>query len=286
VLAWWGGFMPCRILNDISDDWVKEKLNCINPNEKDLERRIEQIVKSKFEDGPKHFTPNEFSLFLQYKGLARLIEQFIHNNPLDDVIRITSNVFANRLGKNNFDDTKDQLMRGKILDQIGIIFYQLQNLDFVGPAVASACIAFCFPNLCGTADYIVPAMLHNQHDCYQNINPLYLNPVTTQKLEQALIMPIGEVLTAFQTRNMAILNYLTYIQELWNIKQLFELSYQVKKIEMAFWSFGICFIKKGRDNNNRPNDNRPLTFNINPNPPRGGPFSKPMFNPNTYCVQT
>lgn len=276
--------MPCRIFNEISDEWVKEKLKCINPNEIDLGGRIEGLIRSKFEDGPKHFTPNEFSLFLKYKGLAKIIEAFAQNNPPDNVIRITSNLFKSRLVKYNFDNTKDQLMKNNILNEIGLIFFQLQNLDFVGPAVASACIAFCFPDLCGTADYIVPAMLHNRHDYHQNINPIYGNPVTAQRLQQALIMPIEHSLTAYQARNIATLNYLTYIQELWNIKRAFGLSYQVKKIEVAIWSLGICYIKKGRDNNNRSNDNRPLISNINPNPPRGGPFSKPMFNPNFYCV--
>lgn len=277
--------MPCKMLNEVSDEWVKEKLNCINPNEVDLERRIKRIIRSKFEVGPKHFTPDEFSLFLKYKGLAKIIEAFAQNNPPDKVIRITSSLFTSRLSKYNFDSTKDQLMRNNILDEIGLIFGQLQGLDFVGPAVASACIAFCFPDLCGTADYIVPAMLHNRHDDHQNINPLYVNPATAQRLKKALIMPIGHSMTAYQARNIATLNYLNYIQEIWNIKQIFKLSYQVKEIEMAVWSFGICYIKKGRDHNNRPNDNRPLIFSINPNPPRGGPFSKPLFNPNNYCVQ-
>jgi hypothetical protein len=175
-------------------------------------------------------------------------------------------------------------MNKNILSEIDFIFSQLQKLNFVGPAVASACIAFCFPDLCGTADYIVPAMLHNRHDYHQNINQIYANPLTAQRLQQALIMSIGHSMTAYQARNIATLNYLNYIQEIWHIKQIFKLSYQVKKIEMAIWSFGICYIKKGRDNNNRPNDNRPLIFNINPNPPNAGPFSKPIFNPNHYCV--
>jgi hypothetical protein len=277
------GFMACRIINEISNEWVKEKLNCINPNEINLERRIERILRSKFEDGPKHFTPDEFSLFLRWKGLARKIEAFVQNNSPENVAMITGSLFSSRLAEWNFHNTQNNSIRDNILKEIKIVFYNLQNLRFVGPAVASACIALCFPDLCGTADYIVPAILHNMHDTNHNINPLYTNLGTAQMLQQVLMMPVEHGLTAYQARNIATGNYLTYIQELWNIKRTFELSDQVRKIEAAIWSFGICYVRKGT-HNNRTTDNRPLIFNLNPRPPRRGPFSKPLFNPNNYCL--
>jgi hypothetical protein len=39
--------MSCRFFNEISDEWVGEKLNCINPQEREIERRIERTVKGK-----------------------------------------------------------------------------------------------------------------------------------------------------------------------------------------------------------------------------------------------
>jgi hypothetical protein len=276
--------MTCKFFNEISDEWVNEKSVCINPNEMDLEIMIETMIRSHFEHGPQHFTPQEFALFLRWKGLARNIDDFLEQNSADDVTNATHSLFICDLRNCTFQKTQDISFRNEILREINILFHNLQCMHRVGPAVASACLALCFPELCVTADYIVPALLHNKHDALENINPLYTNHRARQILRQALIMPVQHSLSAYRARNIATNNYTNYIQELWNIKRLFGLRNNVRKIEAAIWSFGICYVKRGRDNNESPNERRPLKFNLDPNPPRGGPFSKALFNPNAYCL--
>lgn len=267
--------MRCRFFNEISDDWVEEKLNCINPNEMEIEREIERLIRSKLEEGQQHFTPEEFTLFLRWKGLARRKRAFLTRyNTTGEVEKLTRGLFTSKLMKFTFKNTQDESLRNKILDEVNTIFNLLQQLKYVGPGVASACLALCFPELCATADYIVPALLHNENDQGNNRNPLYKNSRTAQMLQQALIMPMNDSLTASQARTIAFYNYTRYVQEFWNIKRVFGLNYQVRKIEAAIWSFGICYISKGRDSRNRPVDNEPLIFNSEPNPPRGGPFAK------------
>jgi hypothetical protein len=87
---------------------------------------------------------------------------------------------------------------------------------------------------------------------------------------EALRLPIGNGLTPSETRNIAFLQYLDYIQEIWNIKRIFALNESVRKIEEAFWSFGICHVRKNKDKK----DSSPIIFSDNPLPSRGGLFSK------------
>ena len=48
--------MECEFLNDISDAWIQEKLNCTNTIKRERTRRIEERIRSKFEAGPQYFT--------------------------------------------------------------------------------------------------------------------------------------------------------------------------------------------------------------------------------------
>lgn len=270
--------MRCRFFNEISDEWVEEKCNCPNPNAIERTRSIENLLRLKFEEGPQYFTPQEFTEFLWFKGAARRIRSFLETyNNTGEVEEVTHNLFTTRLTELTFENTQDAALRNEILNVINTLFYHLQQLKYVGPGVASACVALCFPEFCGTADYIVPALLHNEHDHLNQMNPFFANQYTRQRLQEALITPVFHSLSASRARSIATHNYTTYVQELWSVKTLFRLTHQVRKIEEAIWSFGICYIRKSRDNKNKPVDNKPLIFNPRPNPPKGGTFSK-------YCT--
>lgn len=188
-----GGLMiHCRFFNEITDEWVDEKLSCINSNELRLEREIEELFKSKFETGPRHFTAVEFSKFLKWKGLARKIPAFLNSyNNSGEVETITQKLFTTKLIQFAYADTQNKLLREDILVEIDSLICHLHSqLQYVGKAVASACLALCFPDLCVTADYIVPSLLHDYHDNDGNQNPLFRNSRTAQLLQQALIMPM------------------------------------------------------------------------------------------------
>jgi hypothetical protein len=264
--------MPCNFFNEISDQWVAEKLSCINRNELHLETEIDELIRSKFETGPRHFTALEFSKFLRWKGLARKIPAFFNRyNNSGEVERITQKLFTTKLKQFTYADTYNELLRQDILIEIDSLFYHLHSqLQYVGKAVASACLALCFPDICVTADYIVPGLLHNGHDTNGNQNPLFHNARTSQLLQQALIMPVEHSLSAYQARNIATRNYTRYVQEFWNIKRTFRLNEKVRKIEASIWSFGICYFRKWPGYN----DSQPLPFSYEPNPPIRGPFSK------------
>ena len=267
--------MPCNFFNEISDEWVAEKLSCINLNELHLEREIDELVRSKFETGPRHFTSVEFSKFLRWKGLARSIPAFLEKyNNSGEVEKITQKLFKTNLKQLSFADTGKESLRKDIMIEINSLFYHLQQLKFVKEAVASACLSLCFPDICVTADYIVPALLHNGHYSNGNQNPLFQNARTSKMLQTALIGPIGHSLSAYQARNIATRNYTRYVQEFWNIKRTFRLTEKVRKIEASIWSFGICYLSKGINNRGKKDDGKPLIFNSAPHPPLRGPFSK------------
>jgi hypothetical protein len=260
--------MECEFLNDISDAWVQEKLHCTNVNERERTRRIEERIKSKFEEGPQYFTADEFKDFLIWKGLARSVQAFLRQyDGKGEVEEVTRALFTNELTKLTFAEVQGEPSRNKILEEINDLFQGLQRLKFVGPGVASACVALCFPELCGTADYIVPAILHNEYDSLKNKNPLFANQDTAQKIREALLLPLHNSLSASGARFFATQNYTVYVQELWNIKRGFGLNHQVRRIEEAIWSLGICYIKKNTEV-------LPLIFNTEPKPPKAGPFSK------------
>lgn len=262
--------MECEFLNDISDAWVQEKLNCTNAIGRERTKRIEERIRSKFEAGPQYFTAEEFKDFLIWKGLARNVPDFVRQyQSTKTVEEATRILFENNINQLNFEDTDDEALREHILTIVNNLFNELQlgRIKYVGPGVASACVALCYPEFCGTVDYIVPALLHNEHDHLNNINPLFVNTEIKRQLQEALMMPLYHSMTASEARNLAIRNYRAYIQELWNIKRRFGLNHPVRRIEEAIWSFGICYIKKNTER-------LPLTFNAEPKPPKAGPFSK------------
>lgn len=260
--------MHCIYYNEISNEWVQEKILCINPYEYDRVRRIEELFRVKVEGGPRYFTPEEFAEFLKFKGLARSVQKFLGKYvDNDEVEQVTQSLFTNRLTELTFADTQNEIIRNEILGIINTFTNRLQHLKFVGLGVASACVALCFPEFCGTADYIVPALLHNEHDHLNNVNPLFTNLMTTQRLHESLLMPLEHSLTASEARKIAFGNYSGYLRELWNIKQAFNLNHKVRNIGEAIWSFGICHVHKNTES-------KPLKFSGEPHPPRGGPFSK------------
>lgn len=264
--------MHCRFSNEISDEWVDEKLSCINLNELHLEREIDELFKSKCEIGPRHFTAVEFSKILKWKGLAKIIPAFLGRyNNTGEVEKITKQLFKSKLQQYTFIDTNDKTLRQHIMNKIDSLLYHLHSqLKYVGKAVASACLALCFPDICVTADYIVPGLLHNSHDNVAIENPLFQNATTSQLLREALIMPMEHSLSAYDARNIATDNYTKYVREFWNIKRIFGLTEDVRKIEAAIWSFGICYFRKWPGYS----DSQALSFNYEPNPPKRGPFSK------------
>jgi len=264
--------MPCIFFNEISDNWVEEKLSCINYIQQQLTSEISELIKSKFKNGPRYFTAEEFAKILRWKGLAIKIPGFLDRyNNSGEVEKITQNLFTTNLKQLTYADTQTEAHRKIILDEINSLINHLQSkLQYVGKAVASACLALCFPDLCVTADYIVPGLLHNRHDTNGISNPLFTNPRTEQRLSQALIMPVQHSLSAYHARNIATDNYTTYVKEFWNIKRTFGLTQNVRKIEASIWSFGICYFRKWPGYS----DSQPLPFQYEPNPPTRGSFSK------------
>lgn len=205
--------MGCKFFYEINDEWVDEKTRCINPNELRLQKKIDELLRSKFGTGPRHFTPAEFSKFLKWKGLAKLVPAFLNRyNNCGEVEEITKQLFKSNLQQYTFIDTNYKTLRQDILNKIDSLFYHLHSqLKYVGKAVASACLALCFPDICVTADYIVPALLHNSHDNGGNQNPLFQNATTSQLLRQALIMPMKHSLSAYDARYIATDNYTRYV---------------------------------------------------------------------------
>lgn len=265
--------MFCRNFNEISNEWVREKNSCTNPKAR---RRVEEIqnrIREKIENGGNSFTPDEFKEFLIFKGGARNVSKFLGKyTGTNEVEEITSTIFETDLFVREFQETGNLIRGNDILNNIMNLFDRLQSLEFVGSGVASACLSLCFPKLCVTADYIVPTLLHSKRDNLGNMNPLFRNAQTKQHIV-ALQIPFRNGLTPYKARRIATLGYRDYTQNIWKIKRKFELNEPVRKIEEAFWSFGICYVKK-------ENDNSPTIFTNEPLPPKSGPFSKCC--PNQY----
>jgi hypothetical protein len=260
--------MPCTFFNEVSDDWVAEKQRCINPRERSRATTIENLFITKQRSHEHYFSPEEFSEFLRFKGLARRVPEFMHRYSNAGIVeRVSQCLFSEVLANTTFADAAQNSVRMEVLQRIEETFKTLQRLDFIGPAVASACLALCYPELCGTADYIVPALMHMEYDSLNGRNPLFRNPGTAERLREAVIFPVVESLSANGARAIATDNYLRYLQELWALKAIFGLTCRVRSIEEALWSFGICFLEKNGENG-------PLRFRKNANPPSRGPFTK------------
>jgi hypothetical protein len=254
--------------NEISDDWVREKQHCINPRERGRAAAIEDMFTTKQQGNEHYFSPEEFSEFLRFKGLAKSVPEFMRRYGNTGVVeRVSQCLFSEILSNTPFAAAEQNPVRMEVLQKIDETFKRLQRLDFVGPAVASACLALCYPELCGTADYIVPALMHMEFDTLNGRNPLFQTPGTAERLREALIFPIVDSLSASGARVIATDNYLRYVQELWALKDIFGLTCRVRSMEEAIWSFGICFLQKNGENG-------PLRFRINASPPARGPFAK------------
>ena len=262
--------MRCKYFNDLSDDWIQEKMKCTNLYERKRVRKIRELIDDKRKGANRCFSAQEFTDFLRFKGLGRSVDAFLeryeHTNKVE---KVTGKIFESELQSLSFNSTNDQLSRKKIIDAIRELLNDLQTLDFVGVPVASACLALCFPELCGTVDYIVPAMLHNEYDDLGKSNPLFMNAAISKKIRESLLLPVYKSLTPKEARDLGTSDYTLYLQELWNIKGNFGSNHQIREIEVAFWSFGICYLKK-----QKRDEKLPLEFSDKPNPPKGGSFSK------------
>lgn len=91
------------------------------------------------------------------------------------------------------------------------------------------------------------------------LNPFFMSRRTSHTIREALLSPIYNSLTPRKASELATSNYTGYIQELWKIKQAFNLTYMVREVEVAFWSFGIRYLKKY-------DEKLPLEFSHSPNP--------------------
>ena len=279
--------IKCKYLSNISDEWISEKLNCINSNQRMRGDGIQDNFKSKHEKHNPCFTVEEFADILRFKGSARNVRLFKEEyKDRGEVEKVSSNLFTSKLNKWSFKDTDNASSKKQILDEIQRLFDCLPTLKWVEGPIASACLALCFPELCCTADYIVPAMLHNEYDDRHTQNPLFTDATNKAKIVQALRLPVSNNQTPDDTRELATCNYRDYIQEFWGIKQTFGLSNSIQQIESALWSFGKCYCQRQTDRNSegqkRYYDNKPLFFStsqdspsvISPDPPRHGLFSK------------
>jgi len=263
--------MRCKYFNDVSNEWIQEKMQCTNTNARERVRKIQQLVGVKRKATNNYFNAQEFTDFLRFKGASRMVEAFEKRYANShEVENVTRKLFTSELNNFSFEDTYDELKKQKIKDVVAGLLADLMTLNYVREPVASACLALCFPDLCATVDYIVPTMLHNEFDHVGNQNPLFLNEQSSNIIRASLLLPVCDSLTSRQARNLGKRNYTHYVEEIWNIKRNFSLTNTVREVEVAFWSFGICYLKK-RD------ERLPLEFNHIPNPPTGGPFSK-------YCL--
>ena len=149
---------------------------------------------------------------------------------------------------------------------------RLDEIKYVGIPVASATLTLTFPHLFGTVDYIVPGLLHCIRDDRGTANLLWKNLENEQILQECLLLTQSNGMSPNQARDLAKNNYQEYIQELWNIKRNFQLTeFEVGEIEIALWSYGICYIKRQQD---KKSQNLPFRFQANPNPPNRGLFAK------------
>jgi hypothetical protein len=266
--------MPhCEHVVSLSPEWVEEKLLCINPTELQNHNEIMELFQNKFNAREHFLTPDEFTRILKWKGLAKSVDKFLRRYVnTNEVQNKTKSIFESGLNNYTFEDTNDHLTREEILQRASAVINTLDELKYIGTAVASAALRLAFPNLFGTVDYIVPGLLHCIEDDLGHGNPFRGNLQDIDRLQGCLLLPNGNRMTPTQARQLASNNYREYIQELWNIKREFGLNDKVADIEMSLWSYGICYVKKQNIQNRQ--DTLPFRFQANPNPPRSGSFSK------------
>jgi hypothetical protein len=270
--------LHCEHIVSLSEDWVNEKLSCINVSEGSRLANLEALFNQKVGQEGAHLTPVEFSDVLRFKGLARSVQSFndiyVGNHEVEN---ITGRVFQSNLHIYTFEQViGDENLQQEVLTTAAQLINALTQLQYVGVAVASAVLRIAFPQLFGTADWIVPGLLHCRRDDIQTENPFISNLADIDALVECLSLNfngnylIGS-LSPYQSRKLAMENYPTYVKELWSIKQRFALPQTIAKIEMSIWSYGICYVKKQDRQDNLPFRFRPTDA---PSPPIGGPFSK------------
>lgn len=263
--------MPfCTQNNTLSTEWIEEKLICENQTAMQRTLNIINMFRDKFNLENAHLTPDEFSEILVWKGLAKskqnFLNYYINNNEIED---ITSIIFTCGLNNYQFEDIFNEENAQKILRIALNVLNSLTQIRHVAVPTASAALRLAFPQLFGTVDYIVPGLMHCQIDDNGNTNPFLENIQDRDVYEACLVLPNSNHITPKRARDLAINNYSGYIRELWNIKRNFDLIHQVADIEMAIWSYGICYLKKQNQK-----ENLPLRFQTDANPPPGGLFSK------------
>jgi hypothetical protein len=263
----------CQHTQSLSPEWVTEKLDCINPNAMERTIRLENMFIEMLGIQGASLTPDEFAEILRFKGLAKSVEKFLHANQNSDVIQqATMIIFNSGLNIHQFDQLiENEALQHAILQNAENIMETLCQIPFVGRSVASAVLRLAFPRLFGTADWIVPGLIHCVVDGFGIRNPFIEGLQDRAQFLECLIQPTNDSLSPAQSRAIAVNNYRDYTQQLWKMKQRFDLPQTIAQIEMSFWSYGICYLSK---QNRR--DNIPFKFagTEHPSPPKGGPFSK------------
>jgi hypothetical protein len=268
----------CEHTVTLSADWVNEKLSCINVAEGVRLANLEELFNQKFEQEDAHLTSVEFSDILRFKGLARSVQSF--NNLYvgnHEVENITRHVFQANLRNYTFEQViGDDNLQQEVLTTAAQLINRLSQLQYVGVAVASAVLRIAFPQVFGTADWIVPGLLHCERDDTEAENPFISNLADKDALVECLVLNFNgnhltDGLSPYHSRKVAMDNYINYVKELWRLKQEFELPHTIAKIEMSIWSYGICYVKKHNRQDNLPFRFQPANI---PSPPNGGPFSK------------
>jgi hypothetical protein len=238
--------MPCIYNVSLSREWIREKLSCINPTELQHHNEIIKLFREKFRNGEHFLTPDEFVRILKWKGLARSVKKFLETyRNTNEVQDTTRQIFESELNNYTFEDINNQQTEEEILNRALMIINALDQLQYVGKAVASAVLRLAFPDLFGTVDYIVPGLLHCHEDDLGNGNPFIENLPDINRFQGCLLLfPNNNGMTPHEARQLAADNYREYTKELWNIKIEFELNDKVADIEMSLWSYGNMLFKK------------------------------------------
>jgi hypothetical protein len=263
----------CQHQQSLSPEWVDEKLRCINPNAMERTIYLENMFIEKFHLQNASLTPDEFAEILKFKGLARSVENFLVANQHNDVIQqATEIIFTGGLNFHQFNEViQNEALQNEILQQAENIIENFTQMAFVGRAVASAALRLAFPQLFGTADWIVPGLMHCLVDGFGITNPFIEGLEDREQFLGCLIMPVNNALSPAQSRAIAKNNYRAYTRQLWMIKQRFNLPQTIAQIETSLWSYGICYMSK---QNRRDNLAFKFSDREHPAPPVGGLFSK------------
>jgi len=101
--------MQCFCNTSFSNDWVNEKITCINKLAKERTQEIVDMLNNKHKSGDTFLTPSEFTKILVFKGLARSKKKFLKlykdNNTVQN---ITSIIFKSGLKNYRFEDTEHE----------------------------------------------------------------------------------------------------------------------------------------------------------------------------------